>query len=173
VPRVIAVLGPGADAQAFGPVPLGVELHEELPASAALPHVDYVVTHGGAATLTALQLHGKPSLLLPQGADQPINASAARTRGISVVRFHTAAAVVVGAWAREPLTTDSIEQAFRELTTDPGYRRRAEEFRMSLNSLPPLEYAVELLERLAATRSPVMRTPEARERLERRERFAI
>jgi UDP:flavonoid glycosyltransferase YjiC (YdhE family) len=155
--RLVVVLGPGADAAALGSLPGCVELHEQAPVSAFLPQVDYVVTHAGAGTLTALQLHGKPSLLLPQGADQPVNAAACLLNGSSVVRFHTLAAITAGVpLPSEPMTEASVAQAFDQLLSDPGYRQRAEQFRASLEALPPLEHAVRLIERLGATRAPVI-----------------
>jgi UDP:flavonoid glycosyltransferase YjiC (YdhE family) len=157
VARLVVVLGPGADATHLGAIPANVEVHAEAPTSRFLPHVDYVITHAGAGTLTALQLHGKPSLLLPQGADQPINAAACRRIGISVVRFHTAASVIVGVPPGEPMTDTSVAQAFDELTADDGYRARAEAFGAAFRNLPPLEHAVALIERLARTRAPVLR----------------
>ena len=116
-----------------------------------------VFTHAGAGTLTALQLQGKPSLLLPQGADQPVNAAACVRNGSSVVRFHTLAAITAGVPVpKEPMTEDSVAEAFAELLADPGYRERAERFRASFDALPSVEHAVRLIEKLAVTRAPVL-----------------
>jgi UDP:flavonoid glycosyltransferase YjiC (YdhE family) len=154
--RLIVLLGPGADPAALGELAACVELHAEGSVAAFLPHVDYVVTHAGAGTLTALQLHGKPSLLLPQGADQPVNAAACLRNGSSVVRYHTLAAITAGVPVpKEPMTEDSVAQAFDQLL-DPGYRDRAERFRAEFDALPSSEHAVRLMEKLAATRAPVL-----------------
>ena len=155
--RLIVLLGPGADAAALGELPACVEVHAEGSVAAFLPHVDYVVTHAGAGTLTALQLQGKPSLLLPQGADQPVNAAACVRNGSGVVRFHTLAAITAGVPVpKEPMTEDSVAEAFAELLADPGYRERAERFRASFDALPSVEHAVRLIEKLAVTRAPVL-----------------
>jgi hypothetical protein len=74
-----------------------------------------------------------------------------------VVRYHTLAAVTVGAQPNVPMTPSSVAEAFDELVSDPGYRKRAWEFKRSLDALPTMAFAVHLLERLASTRAPVMR----------------
>jgi UDP:flavonoid glycosyltransferase YjiC (YdhE family) len=157
VRRLVFVLGPGLEPASLNPLPAGVELHANVALSSILPFVDYVVTHGGTATLAALHLQGKPCLLLPIGADQIINAAACQRTRLSVVRFHTPAAVNAGAYPIVPLTQACVEQAFDELIRNPEYRVRSEQFRHSLEELPPMQYAVQLLEQLAATRQPVLR----------------
>lgn len=157
--RVLHVLlGPGIEPEKLGPLPTNVELHGDVLLSTILPHVDYVITHGGTATLNAIHLHGKPCLLLPLGADQVVNGAACRRSKLSVVRFHTIAGTSVGAYPIVPMTQSSVAEAFDELVTDPGYRDRAYRFQRSLESLPPMPSAVPLLERLARTRAPVLAT---------------
>jgi UDP:flavonoid glycosyltransferase YjiC (YdhE family) len=157
--RLIVLLGPGIDPASLSPLPERVALHTQVALSSILPFVDYVVTHGGSATLAAVQLQGKPCLLLPLGADQIINAAACQRSRLSVVRFHTVAAVNAGAYPIVPMTQASVTEAFAELVTDSGYRLRAAQFRQALEALPPMEYAVQLLERLATTRAPILRRP--------------
>ena len=159
VRRLFVLLGPGIDAESLGALPVGVELHSDVALSTMLPHVDYVVTHGGTASLAAIQLHAKPCLLLPLGADQIINGAACQRRRLGVVRFHTIAAVMVGAQPIMPMTQDSVGEAFDELTADEGYVARAADFKRTLHAMPPMQSAVPLLERLAVTRAPVLRQP--------------
>jgi UDP:flavonoid glycosyltransferase YjiC (YdhE family) len=156
VAKLVVVLGPGVDSAAIGAPRRSVEVRERASIPDLLPGVDYVVTHGGASTLTALQLAGKPSLLFPQGADQPVNAVACQHRGLSVACFHTPAAVKVGAMPEGPMTPESVRHAFDALTANAGYAQRAHDFSASLDALPPLEHAVHLLERVATTREPVL-----------------
>lgn len=156
VARLMVVLGPGVDPRDFAVSAPHVELRARASIPQLLQEVDYVVTHGGASTLTALQLAGKPSLLLPQGADQPVNALACLHRGLSVVRFHTPGGLRVGALPDGPMTPEAVGSAFDALTADAGYVQRAQEFAAVFAALPPLERAVELLERLASTREPVL-----------------
>jgi calicheamicin 3'-O-methyl-rhamnosyltransferase len=51
---------------------------------ALLPWCDALVSHGGAGTVLGGLAHGLPQLVLPQGADHFINASAVRLRGVGV-----------------------------------------------------------------------------------------
>lgn len=156
VAKLLVVLGPGVDRGAFATSPANVELLEQASIPALLAGVDYVVTHGGASTLTALKLAGKPSLLFPQGADQPLNAMACLHQGSSVVRFHTPAGLKVGAMPEGPMSPESVGRAFDALTAEAGYAERARKLRAAFENLPPLEHAVRLLERLAATCEPML-----------------
>jgi UDP:flavonoid glycosyltransferase YjiC (YdhE family) len=157
VRRFYVLPGPGLDVASFAGLRPGVEFLGEVGLSTILPHVDYVVTHGGTATLVAAQLAGKPCLLLPRGADQILNGGACQRSRISVVRFHTMAASAVGVHPIVPMTVESVANAFSELVTDPGYRERALRFRNELEALPPMHVAVRLLEQLASTRAPVVK----------------
>jgi UDP:flavonoid glycosyltransferase YjiC (YdhE family) len=156
VGRLQVVLGPGLPPGSLGDVPPLVQVLPEASVHSLLPAVDFVITHGGAGTLTALQLHGKPSLLLPQGADQFINSAATQRVRSGVVRFHSIGAAAIGADGRAPLTSESVGQAFAELARDGVYRERANWLRREYEALPPLEIAVELIERLASTKQPIV-----------------
>jgi UDP:flavonoid glycosyltransferase YjiC (YdhE family) len=149
--RLLILLGAGLDDSSLGPLPANVELCSNTMLSTMLPHVDYAVTHGGTATLAAIQLRGIPCLLMPLGADQIINAAACRRSRVGVVRYHTMAAMTVHT-SPVPMTEASIGEAFDELTANPDYRTRAAAFGRSLRVLPGLGIAAERLERLAATR---------------------
>ena len=54
------------------------------------------------------------------------------------------------------MTPESIGQAFAELVHDVRYREGANRLRDAYDALPPLEVAVELIERLALTKRPVV-----------------
>ena len=159
VRRLLVLPGPGMPPESLAPLPENVELLGEVALSSVLPFVDYVVSHGGTATLSAAQMLGKPCLLLPLGADQIINAAACQRSGLSVVRFHTIGAVNVGASPLGPMTEASVREAFDELIAEPAYPARAAAFRRALEALPPMESAIPLLEQLATTRTPVLRQP--------------
>jgi UDP:flavonoid glycosyltransferase YjiC (YdhE family) len=164
VRKLFVLTGPGLEpeslgTQSFATLPPAVELLADTALTSLLPHVDYVITHGGTSTLTAIQLHGKPCLLLPLGADQIINGTACERRMLSVVRFHTPAGSGTTRRTITPMTQESVAAAFDELVSDPGYRDRATRFQNALEALPPKDHAVDLLERLSSTRAPVLRHP--------------
>jgi UDP:flavonoid glycosyltransferase YjiC (YdhE family) len=70
----VVTLG-GADPADFGPLPANVRLVDWIPLSSVLAVSSAAIHHGGAgSTLTALAA-GLPQLVLPQGADQFLNAA--------------------------------------------------------------------------------------------------
>jgi hypothetical protein len=81
VPADFVVTKGGLAESAFGPVPDNVRLVDWVPLGALLAESDAVIHHGGAgSTLTALDA-GLPQLILPQGADQFLNADAVEKAG--------------------------------------------------------------------------------------------
>ena len=71
---VLVSVGPEGDPSALGE--RGERVHAErfVPQSEVLPLVDLVVHHGGTGTVLGALEAGRPQLLLPQGADQFVNA---------------------------------------------------------------------------------------------------
>lgn len=75
----------GADPADFGPLPDNVRLVEWIPLSAVLAVSAAAIHHGGAgSTLTALAA-GLPQLVLPQGADQFLNAAGLAKSGAGAI----------------------------------------------------------------------------------------
>src|SRR5215213_4256730 len=71
---VLVTVGPEGEPAALGELPDHVHVERFVAQSAVLPLVDLIVHHGGTGTvLSALEV-GLPQLLLPQGADQFVNA---------------------------------------------------------------------------------------------------
>jgi hypothetical protein len=82
--EVIVACGPDGDPAALGYVPGSVSLHRYVPQAQLLPTVDVVVHHGGTGTMLAAVQHAVPQLVLPQGADQFVNAEALSAAGIGL-----------------------------------------------------------------------------------------
>ena len=71
---MLVTVGPEGDPASLGEVPDNVHVERFVAQSAVLTLIDLIVHHGGTGTvLSALEV-GLPQLLLPQGADQFINA---------------------------------------------------------------------------------------------------
>jgi UDP:flavonoid glycosyltransferase YjiC (YdhE family) len=84
--------------------------------------------------------NGLPMVLVPLGADQPLNA--ARCGALGVARELDAA----------ELTPEAVGTAAAAMLADPGPRRAAARLRDEIAALPGPEHAVRLLEGLAARR---------------------
>lgn len=132
--ETVLALG-GADLRALGPLPDNVRVTGWVPLSELLPSCDAIVHHGGAGTTwTALAL-GIPQLILPQGADQPDNAEAARKRGLAVSLSPT------------PENREPVEAALERVLKDGDLRATARAVREEMAGLPTPH---DMVERLAA-----------------------
>lgn len=132
-------------------LPENVAWLEYAPLSTVAPRVDACITHGGTSTVASLLKCGKPLLFLPQGADQAMNAFAARAQGLGIVRLE-------GPSESSTPTPTMIRAAIDELLQNPCYKNNCAEFGRELDRLPPLARAVELMEILADTRQPVVKS---------------
>jgi len=83
--NVLVTVGPGADPATLGPQPPNVLVTDFAPHALLLPQCAALVTQGGASTIVAALCHGLPHLILPQGADQFLNAATAERAGVALV----------------------------------------------------------------------------------------
>jgi UDP:flavonoid glycosyltransferase YjiC (YdhE family) len=72
---VLAVVGPDGDPRLLGQLPDGVHVERFVAQDVVLPHADLVVHHGGTGTILGAFAAGVPQIVMPQGADQFINAT--------------------------------------------------------------------------------------------------
>ncbi|HEV2759285.1 MAG TPA: glycosyltransferase [Acidimicrobiales bacterium] len=142
---VILTIGTDSDPHDFGPQPDHVHIERFIPQSLLLPYCDAVVNQGGTAILPILA-HGLPLLVLPQGANQ----------------FHNAEACVAAGVGRRLLPGEVTPEAVRRdvgaLLHDRGQRDAARRVQRELAEMPGPERGVELLERLASERRPLVRS---------------
>ena len=109
-----------------------------------MPYCDMVVCHGGSGSVVSALAHGLRLLLIPMGADQPLNAARCAALGIARVLDPIAA------------TAETVREAASMVLADPSYRRAAERLRDEITTLPGPTQAVLLLEQLAADKQPVV-----------------
>jgi UDP:flavonoid glycosyltransferase YjiC (YdhE family) len=119
---------------------------EFLPQTAVLPHVDLVITHGGNNTVTECVWFGKPMVALPIFWDQHDNAQRVHETGFGI-RLPTYA-------FEEAELTGAVDR----LLADEGVRARAAAASARVRRLPGTVLAADLIERLAATGEPVVRS---------------
>jgi UDP:flavonoid glycosyltransferase YjiC (YdhE family) len=101
-----------------------------IPQAEVLPRCRAVVSHGGSGTLLASLAHGLPSVLIPLGADQLVNAARAEELGVARVLPAVEA------------TPDDIRAAVEDVLADPGPARA---IRDEIAGLPGPESAAQLL----------------------------
>jgi UDP:flavonoid glycosyltransferase YjiC (YdhE family) len=141
--NVIATVGREIDPEEFGPQPANVHIEQYISQLLILPHCSLVVSHGGSGSLIGALAHGLPSVLIPMGADQPLNA--ARCVELGVARALDAVEA----------TPEAVREAVSAVLASPTYRRAAERIRDEIAALPGPEHALDLLERLAAEKRPL------------------
>jgi UDP:flavonoid glycosyltransferase YjiC (YdhE family) len=133
---VVATVGPQLDPTAFAPVPDNVHVERHIPQSLVLPHCSAVVSHGGSGSVLGALAHGLPLVVLPMGADQPLNAARCEALGLGLALDAVAA------------TPETVRAAVAAVLSEPSYRAAAERMRDELAALPEPAEVVTLLERL-------------------------
>lgn len=141
---LVVTVGRDQDPADYGQQPDNVHIERYIPLSLLLPHCDVAVTNGGSGTLTAALAHGLPVVVVPTDADHPANAARCMALGLGLVIPAT------------EVTAESARQAVLAVLADPTYRQNAELLRDEIAALPGPEYAVELLERLARDKEPIL-----------------
>ncbi|MCL4262290.1 MAG: glycosyltransferase [Anaerolineae bacterium] len=134
--NVIVTVGPFLDPAELGPQPANVYIEQYIAQDLILPHCQLIVSHGGSGSVSGALLHGRPSLLIPMGADQLLNAARCQQLGLGKVLDPIEA------------TSDSVQTAATELLADPGYQHAATRMRDEFRALPGPDDAVRLLEEL-------------------------
>ena len=141
---LILTVGRGQPVDQFGPTPANVHIAQYIPQTLLLPRCDLVITHGGFNTTIAALAHGLPLIVTPIAADQFENAQRVEQAG---------AGVVIGP---EQRAAAAIRRAVRETLNNPTYRESAERIHREMDGLPGLDHAVDLLERLASEKQPLV-----------------
>lgn len=134
--NVVVTVGRELDPESFGPQPDNVHIEGYIPQSALLPHCDLVVNHGGSGSVIGTLAHGVPMVVIPMGADQPLNAARCEQLGVGIALDAVQA------------TPETVRAAVTIILDNSNYRGAAEHIRDEIAGLPEPGAAVPLLERL-------------------------
>jgi len=139
--NVIVTVGREIDPTELAHQPTNVRVEQYLPQEVLLPHCDVVVCHGGSGSVLGALAFGVPLVLLPMGADQPLNGDRCEALGVARVL--------------DPITTTRslITATVREILTTPSYRRAAQRLRNEAATLPPAQQAASWVEVLVESDS--------------------
>jgi UDP:flavonoid glycosyltransferase YjiC (YdhE family) len=134
---ILVAVGPEGEPAALGELPDNVHVERFVAQSAVLPLVDLIVHHGGTGTVMGALEVGLPQLLLPQGADQFVNAE-----------------MLTAAGAGRALTNDAqqpgvIGEAAQALLGDCPERQAAIRLRDEIATLPTPTEVIPVLVELA------------------------
>jgi MGT family glycosyltransferase len=144
--NLIVTLGRENDPADFGPQPTNVQVERYIPQSLLLPHCDLMVMHGGSNSLLAALDVGVPMVVVPLIADQFFNAHIVQEMRLGQVVQH------------EHLTPASLRAAVDDVLTNPLYRENVGRLQAEMHALPDQRYAVELIQRVADERVPIVST---------------
>jgi UDP:flavonoid glycosyltransferase YjiC (YdhE family) len=133
---VIMTVGAHIDPAEFGPQPSHVRISRFIPQATVMPQCALVVSHGGSGSLTGTIAHGLPTVLIPLGADQLVNADRCSSLGLGQVLDAIS------------VTPAEVTAAASAVLDDPSYRSVAQSLRDELAAQPGLAHAVKLIEDL-------------------------
>lgn len=133
--RVVVTLGPGNDPAVLGQQPSHVTVAQFIPHAELLPACAAVVSHGGSGTFLAALAAGVPQVVLPQAADQFLNAQAGERAGVAI------------AVPRAEVTTERLRDALERVIADGAFRAAAERVGAEISAMPTPEAVVAELER--------------------------
>jgi UDP:flavonoid glycosyltransferase YjiC (YdhE family) len=136
--NVVATVGSDIDPEELGAQPEHVHVARFIPQALVLPHCDAIVSHGGSGSVLGALAHGLPQVLIPMGADQPLNAARCEELGLALTLDPVRA------------TPEQVRDAVATVLAEPSYRDAAARLRAEIEALPPPEHAVPPLAELVA-----------------------
>ncbi|RIL05384.1 MAG: glycosyltransferase [Proteobacteria bacterium] len=133
---VVVTVGRDVDPAELGPQPPHVRVERWIAQDELLRECAVAVSHGGSGSVLGALAHGVSMLLLPLGADQPLNA--ARCAALGAARVQDAATA----------TPDAVRAAVAALLHDAAYAAAAARLRAEIAALPDASQALHHIERL-------------------------
>ena len=133
--NLVVTIGPNEDPLRFGPQPAHVCIEPYLPHTLLLPRCDLVVSHGGAGVMLGALGQGIAQLVIPQGADQFLNADACARSGAAL------------ALAPGEASARTINAAARQLLDEPHFAVAARAVQAQIAAMPD---AAQVLAQLTA-----------------------
>lgn len=131
--NLVVTAGPSADPARFGRQPSHVLIEPYIPHALLLPHCRLVVSQGGAGIMFGALAHGIPQLMLPQGADQFINAEAC-TRAGAALALHP-----------DEFTAASVASSAERLLTQPDFTAASATIGAEIGAMPSADDALATL----------------------------
>jgi UDP:flavonoid glycosyltransferase YjiC (YdhE family) len=134
--RVLLTTGRGFDLGLLGSVPANVRVEAWVPQAEVLPHTAVMVCHGGSGTVLGGLAAGIPQVIVPLGADQPLNAQ-------------SIAAIGAGLALNKP-DAPTLRAAIERVLSDSAFRDAARVISQEMFALHSLDEAADALVALAA-----------------------
>lgn len=143
--RVVVATGEHVDPVSLGSLPGHVVVHQFVQQDTVLAGCDAVVSHAGSGTVLGALKQALPTVSLPMGADQHLNAERLRTLGLGM------------SVAAEAANVEQVRDALEAVLASPAIRWKLEAVRDEINALPGLNEAIQSVADLAP-RCPSVRS---------------
>jgi MGT family glycosyltransferase len=137
VRRVVVATGEHVEPASLGPLPQQVEVHQFVQQDTVLAECHAVVSHAGSGTVLGALKQALPSVALPMGADQLLNAARLDTLGLGVTLPADTADV------------GQVRDAVAGVLASPSMRRRLMAIRTEIQSTLKAGEAVDAVVALA------------------------
>ncbi|WNG26297.1 glycosyl transferase [Cystobacter fuscus] len=111
--RVVLSTGHAVNVAELGEVPGNFLVRPSVPQLEVLERTSVFVTHGGANSLMESFAHGVPVVVIPQMAEQPLNA-------VRVAELELGLAL-----QRETVTVEQLRHAVQRVSSEPSFREKA------------------------------------------------
>ena len=131
--QLVVTVGADHDPTALDGIAPNARVERYVPHAELLPTCSAVVHHGGSGTMFGAIAHGLPQVVLPQGADNYINADAIAAAGLGV------------ALRPEAVNADSIRDAVMSVLCDATFAKTAGVVADQVAAMPsPAEFVANL-----------------------------
>ncbi len=163
--NILATVGPNGDPTEFDVDPCRVRIERFVPLFDLLTGVSAVVAHGGGGTVLAALSRGLPLVLLPQGADQFLNARQVASAHVGIVLLPeqaTPAAIGSAGLNAERATPAAIRSALQRALTDRSLRAAAQRVAEEIKVMDPPASVIDKLNRQFALRKSLVASPSGR-----------
>ncbi|MFI5036229.1 MAG: glycosyltransferase [Acidimicrobiales bacterium] len=139
---VVVTVGSDRDPSELDPIPANAQVERFIPQATLLPSCAVVVHHGGAGTTFGCLAQGLPQVVIPQGADNFINAAMVERAGVGLVLRPS------------DVDPDTIRRTVRQVLHEPRFTAAARRISEEIAAMPgPDEVATQLRARLSARRT--------------------
>jgi len=127
---VVVTVGADQDPAALAPIPANARVERFIPQATLLPACAAVVHHAGSGTTFGALAHGLPQVVVPQGADNFLNAETLERAGVAVVL------------RPGEFSADNLRGALRRILDEPSYGTAARRAAAEIAAMPgPSEVA--------------------------------
>jgi UDP:flavonoid glycosyltransferase YjiC (YdhE family) len=139
--RVLATVGRELDLGALGEPARNVRVERWVPQAEVMGHASAVVSHGGAGTTLGALAAGRPLVVVPLFADQPLNARRVAAVGAGVALEAPAA----DGPPMPDVDPGELRAAIEAVLDDPAYAEAAGRIATEIRALPPTDKALDAL----------------------------